>query len=243
MNDPLIDPLLGRWVFPMVKTGRRFVIPRGEAARRALVEGGGYDPAFLPFLERVLAALARPEFREGAYYPGGWYRALRARGEDPARTTTEPGALQAFYREPLRVDGQGRWWCGERRIKGRVLRFFLRNLHFEPELGLYCVRYPLEWAEEAQYLHADSPPLRVERLDPGAAPPRLLLNDGTAEPLRPESLWLDGDERLYGTVKEGRLTAAFDDPARWEILRTLEEEQGRWYVTIAGRRLALPVRE
>jgi hypothetical protein len=243
MSDHRIDPLLRRWVFPMVKTGQRFVIPYGDLARRALVESGEYDPSFPPFLERVLAALADPAFVPGSYYPGGWYRALLARGEDPGRAEPDPEALRPFYREELRVDRQGRWWCGARPIKGRVLRFFLRHLRHDAELGLYCVRYPLGAGEEAQYLRTESPPLRVKRLEPSHDPPCLLLNDGTAEPLRGKTLWLDDEDRLYCAVKPQNLTAVIDDPARWEILSTLEEADGRWFIQVSGRRLAVPVRK
>lgn len=246
MGDHLIDSLLGRWVFPMVKVGPKFILPYGARTRSSLVEGGDYDSPFLPFLERVLSELGDPKFAPGSYFPGGWYKALTARGQDPAHIQVTAEGLAPFYRPELRVDPHGRWWSGEKRIKGRVLQFFLGHLKYEPELGLYCVRYPLERIEEAQYIHTESPPFRVQRVDLKSLPPRLVLNDGTIEVLRPESLWLDRQDQLYCLVKFDRtptgVIAAVDDPARWEMLSTLEEDAGSWSVRIGGARQAIPVR-
>jgi len=247
MRDALIDPLLHRWVFPMVMVGRRFELPYGAARRRELARNGTYAADFGPFLKRVLRAMRDPMFPPGSYFPAGWYRALLDRGVDPAQAHATPEALAPFYRPELRVDGLGRWWSGEKHIKGRVLRFFLNHLQYEPGLGLYAVRYPLEQIEEAQYVHHESPPLRVERLLVAHGPPSIELNDGTVEPLRAESLWLDRGDRLYCSVKwtqySAGLIAAIDDPARWDLLSTLENEDGTWFVRWDGERREIPVRD
>jgi hypothetical protein len=242
VTDPLLDPLLRRWIFPMLRRGRIFRIPFGDAERRNLIESGEYDPDFLPFLESLLRSLASPEWAPGSYYPGGWYRALRSAGVDPALADPTPDILKPFYREELRVDPAGGWWLGRRPIRGRVLAFFLKHLEYDRALGLYRVRYPLEHAEEVQYLHHESSPVRVVRIDTAADPPLIHLNVGEVEPLRHESLWLDGQDRLYTTVRPEALTAEFDDPARWTILSTLEEDGGRWFVTAGKHRLELPVK-
>ena len=241
MADALLDPLIRRWIFPMIKTGRTFVVPVGEGLRAGLAAGGEYDERFPGFLERFLRALAEPRWAPGSYYPGGWYRRLTGAGADPLQAEPTPEALQPFYSEELLVDEAGKWRLGRRPIRGRVLRFFLQNLDFDPELGLYRVRYPLENGEEVQYIHHESPPLRVERLDDRTEPPCLRLNDGSEEPLATETLRLDARERLFCTVKAAGLTAEFGEQARWQVLRSLEEEDGRFFVTLAGRRVEIPV--
>ena len=240
--DSLIDPLLRRWIFPMVKLGKTFRIPYGEAERRALVEAAGYETEFHSFLERFLLALAGPAWLPGSYYPAGWYRALRAQGVDPNAVEPSPGILRPYYREELRVDARGHWWLGPKPITGRVLKFFLKHLEYDERLGLYRVRYPLEPVEEIQYVHPESPPLRIRRIDSLSRPPLLHLNDGSVEPLRTETLWLDGRDRLYTQVREFQLQAEFDDPARWDVLRTLEQDGARCVVTIGGTKIEVPVR-
>jgi hypothetical protein len=247
MHDEMMHPLLERDVFPMVKVGPRFELVGIGPAREAQAREGGYERAFLPFLARVLTAMRGDAFVAGSYFPGGWYRALLVQGVDPLQAAVTPQALAPFYRPELRVDGHGRWFSGDKRITGRVLRFFLAHLRYEPAHSLYCVRYPLEQIEEAQYLRVESPPFRAQRLEPGAAPVTLRLNDGTRETLRAETLWMDSAERLYCSIKfdaypEG-LVAAVDDPARWDLLGTLEDVDGHWFVRIDSERRAIPVRE
>ena len=243
MVDALLDPLIRRWIFPMVKTGRTFVVPVGEALRAGLATDGEYGERFPGFLERFLRALAEPGWAPGSYYPGGWYRRLTGEGADPLLTEPTPEALRPFYREELLVDSAGKWRLGRQPIRGRVLRFFLQNLEFDPELQLYRVHYPLEEVEEVQYIHHESPPLRVERLDEGTEPPCLRLNDGSEEPLATGTLRLDGRERLYCTVRAAGLTAEFSEQARWQVLNSLEEEHGRFFVTLGGRRVEIPVND
>jgi len=241
-SDPLIDSLLRRWIFPMVKRGKIFRIPYGEAERQALVDDGEYEPDFGPFLRQFLLALAGPAWLPGSYYPAGWYRAVKARGGDPRGMEPSPELLRPYFRDELRVDLRGHWWLGPKPLTGRVLKFFLKHLDYDERLNLYRLRYPLESAEEIQYLHPESPPLRIRRIDPRSHPPRLHLNDGSAESLRVETLWLDGQDRLYGRVRALNLEAEFDDPARWEILSTLEQDGTRCFVTIGGKKMEIPVR-
>jgi len=243
MADALLDRLLRRWMFPMVKSGNKFGLPYGQEFREGLGTSGEYPPAFTPFLERFLVALAGPEWQPGSYYPGGWFRSLAAQGADPLAARLSVEELRPFFRDELRVDGRGRWWLGAKPIKGRVLSFFLKHLHFDPALNLYCVRYQLESVEEAQYLHPEAPPLRVRRIDRSSDLPMLELNDGTREPLDPRSLWLGGEDRLFAKVRSSVWTVEFDDPARWDVLQTVEQSGDCCFVTLAGDRWELPVKE
>lgn len=243
MSDALIEPLLERWIYPMVKAGREFHVPYGEAAWRRIRDEGGYPEDFYPFLERCLRALAGPGWAPGSYYPGGWYRSLQARGLDPGAAAPTPEALQPFYGEELRVDADGRWWMGQRPVRGRVLRYFQRHLVYAPVLGRYAVRYPLEQIIEKRYLHHESPPVRVQRLEDGPEPPRAWLNTGEDVPLHRETLRLTDSEQLDCTVTLGghAVPARFDDVPRWQVLQTLEERDDGWWVRLGDRPLNLPV--
>jgi hypothetical protein len=206
------------------------------------VDDAEYQSDFRSFLERFLLALAGTAWTPGSYYPAGWYRALNGLGSDPNAAEPTPETLRPYFREELRVDTRGHWWLGSRPIKGRVLKFFLKHLDYDERLGLYRVRYPLESIEEIQYLHPESPPLRISRIDSSSRPSLLHLNDGSVEPLRAETLWLDSQDRLYTGVRELNLQAEFDDPARWDILSTLEQDEARCFVTIGGKKIEVPVR-
>jgi hypothetical protein len=233
--------LLERWIYVLVLADGAFVCPYTEARLAALRGDAGYGADFAAFLERFLAALAGGPWAPGSYYPGGWYRRLQARGEAPARAPVTPGALGPFYQDELRVDRQGRWFVGRKAITGRVLQHFLRNLHYDAELGRYVIRYALERHTETRYLHHESPPVRVRRVTHDGGAVTLRLNTGRSEPLRPETLRLDGAEQLYCAVGEEQVPAWFEEPARWELLKDAEERDGTWVLSLGGRTLAPPL--
>ncbi len=239
MSGSQAEALIRRWIFPMVRAGEELVLPFGEGPLDQLRQDGGYDADFPAFLQRFLKSLADPAWVAGSYFPAGWYRALRAAGKDPLRTEPDPQSLKPFYADELCVDRQGRWRLGAKPVTGRVLRFFLGNLFYDAPLALYCVRYRVEQLFERCYLHHESPPFRIVAIDLGSSTPQIVLNDGTREPFEPDSLWLDAAEELHCPVKSQRLPGRFATAPRWEILKTLEERQGRMIVRIGGKTVAL----
>ncbi len=242
MNSLQIDSLIRRWIFPMVRIDREFVIPIGDGAIGRLRNDGGYDPLFIPFLKRFLDTLADPAWAPGSYFPAGWYRALRESGLEPLQVEATQELLAPFYGGELHVNRHGGWRLDSRPVQGRVLQFFLRNLFFDEHLGLYYVRYRVERLFERRYLHHESPPYRVVAVELDRHGAGLVLNDGTREPLEPESLWLDSAEELHCPVKPQRLPARFASAPRWELLKGLEERDGCLRVRIAGRNIELPQR-
>ncbi len=231
--------LLQRWTFVLVKVGEEFVVPF-TAERLARVEADpSYGPDFPGFLRRFLETLAQGDWPPGSYYPGGWYRMLGARGERPLDAAVTPGALQRFYQPEVIVDRRGHWTVGDKPVSGRILRYFLQNLHYDAALGCYVIRYRLEQAFETRYVHHHSPPLRVERVLAGNGAIDLLLNNGRREPLRPETLRLDGNEELYCAVLSERVPAWFEDAARWELLKDAEERDGRLVLSAGGHSVPL----
>ncbi len=230
--------LLQRWIYLLVNVGEDFIVPYTEARWAAVVRAADYGAPFELFLARFLEALSGPGWPAGSYYPGGWYRALAARGEPLERVAIEPEALGPFYLEDVVIDRAGRWRVGRKAITGRVLTHFLRNLHYDAELGRYQIRYRLERHFETRYLHHRSPPIRVRRVTLEDGAPQLWLNTGQREPLRPETLRLDAAEQLYCAVAPERLPAWFEEPARWELLKNAEERDGAWVLSVGGRELS-----
>src|SRR5262249_18273298 len=121
------------------------------------------------------------------------------------------------------VSPEGRWRVGHRPVTGRVLEFFIQHLRFDAELGRYYVRYTNVNYPETRYLKHESPPYRVRAVDFGTPVPTLLLNDGTTELLRPESLRLNRAEALFCAVKDAGLPAVFDDAPRFQVMDRLED--------------------
>lgn len=232
MVDPVSRRLLERWIYVLVLTGGEFIVPYTAARQAALRGDKEYGPDFYLFLERFLAALAAPDCRPGNYFPGGWYRALKAQGRDPAAVEITPHALGPYYGEEVHVDPHGRWKVGARPVTGRVLEFLLRHLRFDMELGRYFVRYRNVSYPETRYLRHESPPYRVRAVR-FEEEPLVCLNDGTLEPLRPETLRMNRREALFCAVKPERLPAMFDDAARFQLMDRLEEGDGGYVLRLA----------
>lgn len=241
MITALGERLLRAWIYVMVKVGADFVVPFTERALARIEADGDYPPEFGPFLQRVLVSLAEGEWPPGSYFPGGWFRVLPQQGYDPATVRITPQSLAAFTLDEVRVDPQGRWFVGRKRIEGRVLDHFLRHLGFDLELQRYVIRYRLERHFETRYLHHESPPFRVRRVERKGGNAELWLNDGSREPLAASTLVLDRRERLYCAVKPQRLPAQFDDTARWTLLKDATQRDEHLLLFMDGQVVELPV--
>jgi len=235
--DDLAQNLLKRWIFVLVRVGEEFVVPFTAAGRERIAREGGYGDAFMPVLERIMTDLGEPQWEPGSYYPGGWFRSLQAKGEDPLRVPIAPDTLRPFHLEEVRVDAAGRWFVGPKQMEGRVLDHFVKHLEFDAALERYRINYKLETYYETRYIHPLSPPYRVVAVSPDLA--TLTLNDGRTEPLRPDTLRMTADERLYVAVKAEGLAALFEDNARWQVLQHLDEGRDGWMLSRAGRQIPL----
>ncbi|MCH9046638.1 MAG: hypothetical protein IIA40_11090 [SAR324 cluster bacterium] len=231
--------LLERWIYVLVKVKDAYVVPFTDEALHQVASDPGYDAAFGPFLHRFLSALATSGWPAGSYYPGGWFRRLRASGDDLPSVAIVPEALGAFFQEEMVVDPDGRWFVGRKAISGKVLAYFLANLHFDAALQRYLIRYRLEGYFETRYIHHYSPPFRVVRVTAEEGGVVLWLNNGDREALRPETLRIDRNERLYCAVLPEQVPAVFEEAARWEILKDVEERKGGWVVTLSGQDIVL----
>jgi hypothetical protein len=224
-----VTRLLPRRIYTLVKCGRAYWVPYTRPVWDALEASGEYPPEFFGFLARFLAALEGPEWPAGTYFPGGWFRKLQAEGTDPSRADLAPRALGPFYGDEIRVDARGVWTVGTKIVTGAVLRFFLRNLHYDEALQRYLIRYDLETHQETRYVHHESLPLRIVALEEDQGRVCARANDGAVEPLRWETLRLDAGERLYCAIRPQRLPAQFADGPRFRLLDRLEERAEGWF--------------
>lgn len=231
--------LLPRRIYVLVKCGRDYRLPYGREGWEAILSASEYPADFPPFLSRFLSALRDPSWPAGSYFPGGWYRILKARGEDVAHVPIAPSAMGPFYGDEVRIDGAGTWTVGQKVITGTVLQFFLRNLHFDPDVQRYVIRYDLETHVETRYMHHESLPFRVIALDDRPGGLWLLANDGTREALRWDTLRMDSAEQLYCAFRPERLPARFADGPRFRLLDRLTERDGQWIANVGGLERAL----
>lgn len=239
MIDDIARRLLDRWIYILVKVETEFLLPYTPGSYERMRISGGYGDCFETFLGRFMTVLDSEQWPPGTYYPAGWSRAQTASGSDPDKMEITRPSFAPFHQEEFRIEADGAWMAGEKKVEGKVRDFFLRNLEFDGEVERYRVRYWLESYYETRYLHHLSPPIRVRRIAVAPDGVRLVLNDGTGEPLRPESLRMDGREHLYCAVKPAGLPARFEDNARWQLLQLVEEQNGGWVLFNGGREYPL----
>lgn len=224
--------LLQRWIFILVRVGEDFSVPYTDGEMQRIAGNGGYGEPFMPFLHRFMETLRDPGFQPGSYYPGGWFRSLEAQDMNPLTAPITPESVRSFYLDEVRIERNGRWLVGPKLVEGRVLRHFLKHLEFDPALERYRIRYRLEQFYETRYIHPLTPPYRVKAVVSDNQ--TLLLNDGSTEPLRPETLRLDDDEQLYAAVTPQHLPALFENNARWQVLQHVDETPQGWVLRRSG---------
>jgi hypothetical protein len=218
----------------MVKLGRAYRVPYSQPVWSLLEDSGEYPPDFFLFLGRFLSALHQPVWPAGSYFPAGWYRKLAAEGRDPATVAIVPDALGPFFGDEIRLDAKGTWAVGQKIVTGPVLRFFLRNLHYDPALQRYLIRYDLDTHEETRYVHHESLPLRIVALETVDGRVVAHVNDGSTEPLRWDTVRMNAAEQVFVAVRKESLPAQFADGPRFAVLDRLEERGAGWIVREDG---------
>lgn len=138
----------------------------------------------------------------------------------------------------LTVRPDGSWRVGDLQvIHPPTLRYFKSHLVFE-DSGAFVVdgaqRMPVE---------LDGPPFEVVSLviddERGAA--RAVLDDGSEEPIRDDSLGMDPQSaRFHCLVREGRAQAVLSRGAHQTLLAHVGQEGGLFFLQAGSRRL--PVR-
>jgi hypothetical protein len=140
--------------------------------------------------------------------------------------------------EGLRVFPDGSWRVGDLHvIHPPSLRYFKSHLHHD-ESGDYIVdgaqRMPVEVRGPA--FHAVS-----LVLDPDAQEARVVLDDGSVEPIGDDALGMNRETgRFECRVRGGAFTALVVRGPHQALMEHLEEEGGRFFLRVGRRRI--PVR-
>lgn len=150
---------------------------------------------------------------------------------------TEPVTRDRTYN--YRIDEQGAWTCEANPINDPDLCRILPRSLFKDDDGCFWVRCE----GEVHPVRVEDAPLVVKAVDleideTGLARVELNLADGRRVPLT-DSLRVGRGGALYARVGKQGLWARFERPPFVELTRFLEEDQGRYFLTIGGRRFVI----
>ncbi len=133
----------------------------------------------------------------------------------------------------------GNWYSDDERIDNpRIALLFSQSIRRAPN-GSYF----LQVGDERASITVEDTPYAVKALeDDELGGFVLVLNDETREPLDPASLEVGRDNVLYARVKGGESGARFLRTAYYHLSDRFEtDDEGRFFLTIAGRRHPLRV--
>lgn len=136
----------------------------------------------------------------------------------------------------ISIDREGRWFHkGAEMIRREIIRFFYDHLEMDP-----AGRYMLHVGDERCLLDVEDTPFVVQQVrfqdNHGVQEFRLFLSDETSESLVPETLFVGGENVLYCRVKRGQFPGRFHRPAYYQLAEFAEEEEGRFYLPLNGRK-------
>lgn len=137
----------------------------------------------------------------------------------------------------LRIDRDGLWYHEDQEITHEGILATLREGLLHDAEGHYLqigpVRVPVE---------VDDAPLLVIRAEDDGEGLAVILNDGSREPLRPETVRLGPGEVPYAAVKNGRFQARFNRAAAYQLMQKLEEDpaSGGAALVLGPRRWIIP---
>ncbi len=139
----------------------------------------------------------------------------------------------AIESHTIRFGRDGEWYSdGERIANRRIADLFSRCVRRSPQGG-----YVLQMGDERAPLEVEDTPFVVRQIEGGAERGfTLVLNDGTREPLDPDTLRAGGDNAFYCRVKAGECEARLLRPAYYALTQCAKPApDGRFVLNIGGR--------
>lgn len=130
----------------------------------------------------------------------------------------------------LRIDREGRWFHeGVEIVRDDIRALFSRNLVYSED-GSYCVRIG---DDEAPVVVEDAPLVVLRVAGNCQCGLKLLLNDGTEEPLDARTLLFRFSNIPYCRVREG-IEARFSRPAYYQLAEfiTYDEANDKYFLSL-----------
>lgn len=137
----------------------------------------------------------------------------------------------------LRIDRDGLWYHEDQEVTHEGILATLREGLLRDDAGHYLqigpARVPVE---------VDDAPFVVIRAEDDGDGLAVTLNDGSREPLSPETLRLGPGEVPYASVKVGRFQARFNRAAAYQLLQRLvdDADSGSVALVLGPRRWVIP---
>lgn len=134
------------------------------------------------------------------------------------------------------IDKEGRWFYqGLEMIRREVVLLFYQHLHRDKQ-GQYLIRL----GGQECHLEVEDTAFVVLRIDlqsggEGKAWFRIWLNDDSQETLNLDTLFVGQRNVLYCWVKEGRFPARFQRQAYYQLAEHVQEDNGKYLVSLNGR--------
>ncbi|HOK06265.1 MAG TPA: DUF1285 domain-containing protein [Syntrophales bacterium] len=138
----------------------------------------------------------------------------------------------------IRIDKDGVWYYrGAEMHRREIVNFFYDHLKMDPQ-GRYLIELP----EDRCYIQVEDTAYVVHRVMDGQGGEkgrlRILLSDGSVEPLDPKTLEMNEKNVLYCRVRNGAFPARFSRPAYYQLADHLsyDDKEGRFYLDDSGER-------
>lgn len=136
------------------------------------------------------------------------------------------------------LDGRGFWHTAKGKFENRNIINHFHSCIRKDEEGYYLRQEHRDYREKVYFRYEDTALFAVHILnEDGLA---LVLNTGKTVKLRPKKLFINGDN-LYMMLGDERVK--FTEEALLRITDHMEDEGGRFTITVRGRRYKIPEKE
>jgi len=162
----------------------------------------------------------------------------------------KPGDHPEFFKRPppdgrsrestIRLDAEGRFWHeGELVAHSGMQQAFATWIGRHPDDGRYILNNGYDWT----YFAVDDVPFFVRTLRIATDEVRLLLSDGSEEPLDPTTLAVGDRGAVYVRVKNGAFEARFSPEAQTKLAPLIVEgSSGRLELEVGAARYPIAER-
>ena len=139
----------------------------------------------------------------------------------------------------IKLDRNGNWWHDGVMVTNRAIGMLFHQSVHRDGSGNYF----LQINGDTALIEVEDTPYFVRGFDDGsrgADALSIMLSDGSTESLAPGTLWIDDEHVLRCRVKGGAYPARFARDCQFRFLhRFLAEEEGKFFLSIDGKRFTL----
>ena len=136
------------------------------------------------------------------------------------------------------IDKEGSWFHkGAEMIHREIIRHLYQYMEFDPQ-----GRYIVNWMGDRCYVEVEDTPFVVKRAvfekayQSVGSRVILYLCDETKEVLDPDTLFVGNYNVLYCRVRDGRFPSRFSRAAYYQLGKYIEEDNGRYYLPLDGKK-------